>query len=672
MAKKWTKEDWQGLGLLVSAAVILWIIYKLVMLYLAWLEFLRTISIGIFFTGCAAFAIVVLINYVRSLWNQLVVLPVQTKHSTNGEPAYKRYFFSKNVFSDYRNIVETSAEKSWAIIDYTWGAARFVVPAIFEIESKKVALGVVVPVIFILWPLLLTYFFVIPGSILAGVSLYILFGLLHFIVIGVCITAVYVLAYILRASEGVLSFRLWNGKKGIHSDCGYPLKLVHYECPNCKAVHQRLLPGKYGLKKRQCKCGAWLPTVGFLGRDRLDGYCPNCDKRVYPAQLITKNIRIPLIGGTSVGKRTFLAASLIALHKKARDGFATLAFADSSSRGDYNRSLQDFAHGIIPVKTDDFLINVNAGAGDRLLYFFNLTSKLYKGSYRFARDNYYKNFDGLVFLIDPFSLPKIRERLAGGLETDRGLEPSAEDPSSVYHRMVWTFKQKKYSTKINKPISIVLTKVDAFGAGNEIDNISAVLRSDSKRNLADSESAAVRTWLERYGAGSLVGKIERDFRKYRYFKSSSLGRSPDSNSLSFTPTGVFEPLEFVLNNSGLNFKNGSSANPIAKVRTDTAERYQASITNPGETRVGRLIAGLWGFCIIFCILIGLGLGISNNSKNTERDWRSPSENYLANSEENSRNNNSSPKKSPSPKRKSRSGPPISSNNKAAIDRPENP
>ena len=287
MANKWTKEDWQGFGSLVVAAFVLWIIYKLVMLYMAWVEILIAVAVGIFFVGCSVFIIVVLVNYIRSLWDDLIARPVQIEYSAGKEPAFKQYFFTRAVFSDYWNIVKTSSEKSWPVIDYSWGAVRSTVPAIFEIESKKVAFWVVILITLFFWPLLLTYFFVIFGSVAAGVSLYILFGLLHFIVIGICALAAYIFAYFLRATETVLEFRPWNRQKGIHPNCGRRIKSTDYECPNCKVIHERLLPGIYGTLKTQCICGCWLPTLNFLGRSRLTGYCSNsgCGTAVHQAQI---------------------------------------------------------------------------------------------------------------------------------------------------------------------------------------------------------------------------------------------------------------------------------------------------------------------------------------------------------------------------------------------------
>lgn len=302
MAKKNTEGDWQKIGSIISGLFVIAIVIKLVELYLWWIKNLRDVAVGIFLFCCSLFIIIVSINYMRSLWISLVVEPIIIAAPSDTEPAFKPYFFARRVFSDYWNIVSTSSQKSWTLIDYSWRPARFILPDLPEIESKNVLVVILVVTIFV-WPLLLAYFATILGCIFAGVSLYVIFGLIHFLVLGACILTVYLLAYLLRAVTGALAFgRRILSKEEIHPDCGGRMRASYYECPTCKAKH-KLLPGIYGIFKRQCECGAWLPTLDALGRSGLIRYCSNCDRPANPSRFAKiREIKTTKPGETYAGR----------------------------------------------------------------------------------------------------------------------------------------------------------------------------------------------------------------------------------------------------------------------------------------------------------------------------------------------------------------------------------
>ncbi len=297
MANKNTKGDWQTISSILCALFVIGIVIKLVELYLWWIERLGQVAVGIFLFCCSLFIVIVSINYMRSLWRGLVVEPIIITDLSNTEPAFKSYFFARRVFSDYWSIVSTSSKKSWTLIDYFWRPARFILPDVLEIDSKKV-LSAILIVTFFVWPLLLAYFATVLGCILAGVLLYVIFGLIHFLVLGACILTVYLLAYLLRAVTGALAFvRRIRSKEENHPECGRRIRPSYYECPTCKGKH-RLLPGSYGILKRQCKCGAWLPTLDALGRSGLIRYCSFCDRPAYPL----RSAKIPEIITTEPGE----------------------------------------------------------------------------------------------------------------------------------------------------------------------------------------------------------------------------------------------------------------------------------------------------------------------------------------------------------------------------------
>ncbi|MGK5639736.1 hypothetical protein ACSNOK_15695 [Streptomyces sp. URMC 126] len=65
-----------------------------------------------------------------------------------------------------------------------------------------------------------------------------------------------------------------------YADCGRAVGRPVRLCPACRARHRRLVPGRYGVFRRRCRCGARLPVV--LRAHRLDAACPHCGKALPP------------------------------------------------------------------------------------------------------------------------------------------------------------------------------------------------------------------------------------------------------------------------------------------------------------------------------------------------------------------------------------------------------
>lgn len=585
----------QLIGFLLLLALVIF-------LYVMWVYLLIIISAYLFPLACVAFMGVVLFNYVKVVYQELFIGTGWTDSPAGDEPAYKQYYFRK-AYPDYMLVVKKSFATNVAVVQLVLKKGSWF------FQSGWVAL--------FLWPLGITYYLVVAAGIVAAVVAYVVFGLLHLSIVIACALFIWTLAFMLWAVESVQRYWRKINIRCPHANCHKPIDLPHYLCPNCKkAMHKNLVPGSYGVHHRQCECGAWLPTLFLFGRNQLPSFCPHseCGKPLDSGSQITRNLLIPIVGAVDSGKSSYLIASMYELHQLPALGRASIAFPERKYEIVYKKDEMNFLSGIAPLKTaqespDAFLININSGGSDRMLYIYDAAGELFHRTDSLRRQVYYEDADGVVFLIDPFSLAQLQSSLANDLKPlESQIRPSAERPQDTYDKLMQAVEQENGAGKnfSKKPLAVVLTKTDAFGIAAQIETLippQSPLDTDANGN----QSNAVRTWLHNNGGGNLIRAMEKKFSDIAYFYCSPLGRLPDFDSNPFTPKGVLEPLSWLLKRYGVDLKNGTSTRTIAAEKTASVATYTPTVSAGGETINGAIIATLWATSVVVLVMVSVFL-----------------------------------------------------------------
>lgn len=466
------------------------------------------------------------------------------------EPAFKQYFFHK-AYLDYVAIVRDAAKANLAL-------GKWAVDQGLKLFAKEAALFT--------WPLGVVFFgTLIPASV-AAVAVGAAAGVVHLFLVLLLSGCALLVAGLLRLVE--YASMAWRGifVACPHAGCYKRISLPVYICPSCGAEHVRLIPGSYGVLSRRCSCGNRLPTLFLLGRNELPSRCPHagCKRPLNEAIGVTRNIHLPIVGGPACGKTTFLMASMEQLTERAKAGAVALDFPEKPDERLFEQSARALHCGQILQKTtelspDAFQVRIT-DRSDRavLLYAYDAAGELYSTSDRLGSHEYYSYGHGIIFLIDPFSLPLLQGNLGSKLAAVRDdVRPSGEPPQDVYDRMVRTLRALRGNGRdgSKQPVAVVLTKCDALGVDADLAqrarSIAGSTDTANRDSRIASESAAVRDWLVEQGQGNLVRGIEHDFRHLRYFSCSALGRIPDGAHTQFTPTNVLRPVAWVLSFYGV-------------------------------------------------------------------------------------------------------------------------
>jgi hypothetical protein len=353
-------------------------------------------------------------------------------------------------------------------------------------------------------------------------------------------------------------------------DCHKQMNIPTFICPTCAEPHTQLWPSIYGVFSHRCiKCETRLPTLRlkipgtrWIERDKITRICPSCKHQMNAGIGAGTNIHIPIVGGPSTGKSNFIVTATKEFKETYESALHySITFTDPNHERDYNENVKRLAHGHELVKTTDMVaraynlrIQSPKKRVPKLAYIYDAAGEVYNRSEDTAQQEYYKYIDGIIFVIDPFSIPSYRHLHESEIAHFQNLiRPSSLDVMQAYERMFNMFEDSaglRKGRRFPHPLAIVVTKVDALNLENEIGSTAShyLMSSDpSITEESDAINTLVRNFLCQHDLDHFVRDVEMQFSNVRYFSCSALGRMPVAgDSRSFVPIRVGEPLIWLL------------------------------------------------------------------------------------------------------------------------------
>lgn len=326
-------------------------------------------------------------------------------------------------------------------------------------------------------------------------------------------------------------------------ECSYRREGIYrglpiHVCPKCGRYHERLWPNKYGLFYHPCTCGHGLPTLDVLGRSKLVRLCAVCKTKL-PDRKLPEEL-VALVGGPSVGKTTFLLMSTCSLLDGVSEKLIRAEIAVPRQREELTHGIADLEVGIPPAKTDAALIHayqfwLRRASREASLYYYDAPGEEFSSIERYGRHENVKHLDGLILLVDPFSLEGLsHEAIREGQE----LGASTTPVDDVVAAMTGTLHRMQGDRgKSSIPLAVVITKADARPVQEILGDITRQLPTSTQCQQA----------LIQWGAGNSLRVLQQNFKTIRYFACSALGRTPRTgDQRPFQAYGVMEPLLWIL------------------------------------------------------------------------------------------------------------------------------
>ena len=424
------------------------------------------------------------------------------------QPAKKNYFFGK-AFSDLKKTISESFSLNTGMAEDFFDEAS----------------GTFLPSFY--WGLGIAVF--VFGTIVFSVC-----SIIHIIFLSLVAFVIYMIySFVWLLDAG---YRKW--KKIFmacpHSNCYARSFLPVYHCPKCNAKHDQLYPGAYGILKRTCRCGEKLPTTFFNGRNKLPATCPVCGQPI--KALEARPIAIPIVGAPSVGK-TFLVFSMVWYIKEkfAKKMGLQFQFMDTYNENNYNSEIKILNSGNFVRKTTEnnpIALNffLSKDQSKSLLYFYDSAGEAFASTQNLVQHKFYDYFHGLIFVIDPFSIPDVSFNYQKQLASLSHIKPSSTPLEDVYDTLIINLEKNykiKTTERITKPVAIVFSKVDAFNLSDIIGNnaVAKLMASNSAiKSPREAMNQLCKQFLKDNGMEHVLRKMEWKFSNAQYFAISSNGQ----------------------------------------------------------------------------------------------------------------------------------------------------
>lgn len=300
-----------------------------------------------------------------------------------------------------------------------------------------------------------------------------------------------------------------------------------YKCPGCGKLHRDIRPGKQGAFFRVCTCDRRLPTGVVRASWQLDAVCQHCGADVHRGAAVLQDVRVPVFGEPHAGKTRLIFAGFhdIVGQAKAR-GFA-VSFPDKSSKERAEHGLTQIASDLRTIKTEwqlDPALTCQIGAGTKgaLLHAFDAAGERFRGDNSHDELRFLEDGHTLVFVVDPFAVPGIRDKLASQPRSDvldEHLSERPRNPEDAYGEVVSRVQTSGTSTKKQR-LAVVVTKADVLG---------------SLGVSVPTDHEAIRQWLYDNGLHNVVLAASREFREARYFAVASVDSKKAGEYRAATP-----------------------------------------------------------------------------------------------------------------------------------------
>jgi hypothetical protein len=321
---------------------------------------------------------------------------------------------------------------------------------------------------------------------------------------------------LLRAADQLI--RRVRRASGSCPTCYHVTSLPVFACPGCGEVHRDLRPGRLGGLWRRCACGHVLPTSVVRAALRIPPRCPRCTEPLRAGAALVTDVRLPVFGPVSAGKTRLVYTGLRAIRDRVAADGGAVEFVDEDSRQTFDHAVSLLGTGGDTVKTPAgelppaVTVRYTSGRRRALLHLFDAAGEFYADRDDNTELEFLDHAQGLVFVVDPFSLDWVRDQI-GGTSAAALLakaNPATEAPEQVYHVTAKRLQDYRVQTRKQR-LAIAVVKADLLAG----------------LPLADDLTPGnVRAWLERAGLDNLVLAAERDFREVRFFVVASLAGVP--------------------------------------------------------------------------------------------------------------------------------------------------
>ena len=385
----------------------------------------------------------------------------------------------------------------------------------------------------------------------------------------------------------------WHRARIVCWNC-YESARPAYQCPGpgCGRVYRDIRPGRHGLFSWHCQCGTRLPARASQASRLLRAFCSRCGHPLKAGPGAVREIWIPVAGASSAGKTRFLYTVLDSTVRSAGQAGLTVSFPDEESEQLAAAALEAIRSGHSPKSpaADPSVLAIRL-AGRRktfLLRLFDTGAERYQTAGQPENLNILSRAQGLVYVLDPFSIPAVRDQLTTrDTLDDPPADPAGGDPEIPFGEFVSRMRDNGVPASTQR-LAVVVSKADLLNAAG----------LELPRGSGD-----IASWLTRAGLHNMVLAAGRDFAQVRFFAVTSQAGPGDGPAGEADPAA---PLRWLLAANGIRLPTPAaspqrpapgpaepdSPSPQPQEHTNTARAgYDEERASPSGASGGTLVLG---------------------------------------------------------------------------------
>jgi hypothetical protein len=399
------------------------------------------------------------------------------------------------------------------------------------------------PVSLAFWPVLILPLTAAVTGTAAALATAIALGAVLTTVLLLTTLGALVVARVLRGAD--LGLRVLRRAKATCADpkCTHRSHLPAYRCP-CGTVHHDIRAGRQGLFARRCVCGSLMPTTVLQAVGGPVAVCQDCGRDLHEGAGALTDVVIPVFGSTSAGKTRLIYAGMVALsrHLSAVGGSFRADGADSEAV--FRAATTVVERGAQTTKTPadrpaGITVRLQAGGREALMHLRDAAGEVFTSRDAAADLRFLDDPQGLVFVLDPFSVPEVAGALRGAFAPRlRAAEPAHLDPEQSYVVTVQWLRDQSVRLR-RKPLAVAVVKADLLLGLPPADGLTETSTSDD-----------IERWLRGKGLDNLLNGMSRDFREVRYHLVASKDAGAATAGAA-GPTSPARPLLWLLQRTGV-------------------------------------------------------------------------------------------------------------------------
>jgi ABC-type phosphonate transport system ATPase subunit len=483
----------------------MWIVYLLgillaISLYLGYVAVTVPLLAGL---ACLVYAFGMPIVYLKGMGKVLVTrskgLPAAAKWPkpiTGSDPALFQYFYGP-AMADARHAVKVAsgncqdlwesgtetAGDAFTGEDTTWFTAPLAIGGVIGM-----AIGSLI------------------GLVITGVLAFI-----HLLVVAISAALVRITGFVLRGADSAM-LRVKNVKM-ICPYCYERVPYPAYDCPSpdCASRHRDVRPGKYGIIRRRCRCGARMNTLLLFGSSRMAAFCPHpgCEHSLEHRPGEAPEIVLPFFGAIGAGKTRLLFSMVTQLQTWTEKGQLKAEFGDSSTARELDIASTVMRSGSSTIATSVELprahvIRLTVKRGTRILQLFDAAGERFYNTDRTQELRYLNKARTFILVIDPLSVEGFWQQLPASSQAElSSVRSTAPSPELAYQQTHQQMEAMGVELKKVR-LAVVFSRADLIGVVGEQD-------SD------------VTEWARGIlGLGNLIRSTGQNFKEVGYFRTAAI------------------------------------------------------------------------------------------------------------------------------------------------------